>query len=57
MIREDLVAERGAIESYGEVARYSGENDPTTRRLMEAILRDKRVPSLGLTDWVDRKRS
>ena len=38
MIKEDLVAERIAIESYGEIVRYLGENDPTTRRLMEEIL-------------------
>jgi bacterioferritin len=38
MIREDLVAERVAIESYGEIVRYLGNDDPTTRRLMEAIL-------------------
>jgi bacterioferritin len=38
MIRENLVAERIAIDSYREIARYIGENDPTTRRLMESIL-------------------
>jgi bacterioferritin len=38
MIREDLVAERVAIESYGEIVRYLGENDPTTRRMLEEIL-------------------
>jgi bacterioferritin len=38
MIREDLVAERIAIDSYREIARYLGEDDPTTRRLMEGIL-------------------
>jgi bacterioferritin len=38
MIQEDLVAERIAIESYSEIIRYLGENDPTSRRLMEEIL-------------------
>lgn len=38
MIKEDLVAERIAIESYSEIIRYLGENDPTTRRMMEEIL-------------------
>jgi len=38
MIKEDAVAERIAIESYGEMARYVGEGDPTTRRLLESIL-------------------
>jgi len=38
MIREDLVAERIAIESYTEIIRWLGEADPTSRRLMEEIL-------------------
>ena len=38
MIREDLVAERVAIESYSEIVRYLGNDDPTSRRLMEEIL-------------------
>jgi len=38
MIKEDLVAERIAIESYSEIIRYLGENDPTSRRMMEEIL-------------------
>lgn len=38
MIREDLVAERIAIESYSEIIRWLGDNDPTTRRMMEGIL-------------------
>ena len=38
MIREDLVAERIAIDSYKEIVQYLGEKDPTTRRLMEQIL-------------------
>ena len=38
MIREDLVAERIAVESYAEMIRYFGDDDPTTRRLMEEIL-------------------
>ena len=38
MIREDLVAERIAIESYGEIIRFLGDRDITSRRLMETIL-------------------
>jgi bacterioferritin len=38
MIRENLVAERIAIESYGEMVRYLGNDDPTTRRMLEGIL-------------------
>jgi len=38
MIKEDLVAERIAIDSYKEMVLYLGENDPTTRRMLEEIL-------------------
>ncbi len=38
MIREDLVAERIAIDSYRDIIKYLGDKDPTTRRLMEWIL-------------------
>jgi bacterioferritin len=38
MIREDLVAERIAIDSYREIIEYLGRNDSTSRRLMEEIL-------------------
>jgi len=39
MIREDLVAERVAVESYSEIIRWLGTDDPTTRSLMEEILK------------------
>ncbi|HEY3054647.1 MAG TPA: ferritin-like domain-containing protein [Thermoanaerobaculia bacterium] len=38
MIKEDLIAERIAIDSYTEMIRYLGEDDITTRRMMESIL-------------------
>lgn len=38
MIRENLVAERIAIESYLEMIRFVGEGDPTTRRMLEEVL-------------------
>jgi len=38
MIREDLVAERIAIDSYREMVGYLGNDDPTTRRMLEEIL-------------------
>jgi bacterioferritin len=38
MIKENLVAERVAIESYREMVRYFADNDPTTRKLLEEIL-------------------
>ena len=38
MIKEDLVAERIAIDSYREMVTYLGDDDPTSRRMMEDIL-------------------
>ncbi len=38
MITEDLVAERVAIASYGEIIRWLSDQDVTTRRLIESIL-------------------
>lgn len=38
MIKEDLVAERVAIDSYREMIQYLGNDDPTTRRMLEEIL-------------------
>ena len=38
MIKEDLVAERIAIDSYIEIVRYFGDKDITSRRMMEEIL-------------------
>jgi bacterioferritin len=38
MIREDLVAERIAVETYREIVNYFGEHDPTSRLMMEEIL-------------------
>ncbi|MEM5389244.1 ferritin-like domain-containing protein [Paraburkholderia phymatum] len=38
MIRENLVAERIAIDTYREIIRYLGDGDVTTRRIFEEIL-------------------
>ena len=38
MIKENLVAERVAIETYRDMVRYFSENDPTTRVMLERIL-------------------
>lgn len=38
MIKENLIAERIAVGSYGELIRYIGDNDPTTRVMLEGIL-------------------
>jgi bacterioferritin len=38
MIKEDLVAERVAIDSYREMVDYIGDKDTTTKRMLEGIL-------------------
>ena len=38
MIKEDLIAERVAIESYREMIVYLADHDPTTQRLLKDIL-------------------
>ena len=38
MLKENLVAERIAIDHYRELIRFFGEKDPTTRRMLEDIL-------------------
>ena len=39
MIRENLIAERIAVDHYRELVRYFDENDPTTRVMIEQILK------------------
>ena len=50
MIKEDLVAERIAIESYAEIVRFLGEDDITSRRMMEAILAVEEEHANDLSD-------
>ena len=38
MIKDDLIAERIAIESYREFVAYLGNNDPTTQKMLKEIL-------------------
>ncbi|WP_255988717.1 ferritin-like domain-containing protein [Chitinolyticbacter albus] len=52
MIRENLVAERIAIDSYREMIRYLGDKDPTTRRLLEDILATEEQHADELADWL-----
>ena len=54
MLTEDLVAERIAIETYGEIVRFLGQSDPTTRRMMEGILAVEEEHADELSDWLTR---
>ena len=65
MIKEDLIAERIAIDSYTEMARYIGDDDITTRRILEGILAVEEEHADDLSsfladiekDWRDRNRT
>ena len=65
MIKEDLIAERVAIDSYNEMIRYVGDNDVTTRRMLEGILAVEEEHADDLAsfladmdkDWKTRDRS
>lgn len=50
MIRDDLVAERIAIEVYRHLVEWFGTADPTTRRMLEGILADEEEHAAELAD-------
>jgi len=50
MIRENLVAERIAIESYKELIDFVGKDDSTTRRLFEWILGEEEEHADDMSD-------
>lgn len=55
MITEDLVAERVAIESYREMIRFFGDNDPTTRRMLEEILAVEEEHANDMADLLEQQ--
>ena len=50
MIQEDLFAERVVIQWYAEIARWFGDQDPTTKRLMEDLLAKEEEHADDLAD-------
>ncbi len=50
LIKENLVAERIAIDIYRKLIEYFGLSDPTSRRLMETILADEEDHASDLAD-------
>jgi bacterioferritin len=54
MIRENLVAERIAIDSYREMIGYLGTDDPTTRRMLEGILATEEEHADDLSNMLER---
>lgn len=53
MVREDLVAERVAIETYSEIIRYIGDDDITTRRMLEEILATEEEHADDLVNFLE----
>ena len=56
-IRENLVAERIAIDSYREMIQYVGDTDPTTRRMLEEILATEEEHADDLADLIQNTQS
>jgi bacterioferritin len=54
MIKEDLVAERIAIDTYGDIIRWLADKDPTSRRLMESILEKEEEHANDMSDLLKR---
>jgi bacterioferritin len=50
MLKENLVAERIVITTYQEIIRWLGDDDPTTRRLMEKILQEEEEHADDIVD-------
>ena len=50
MIRENLIAERIAVEAYREFIQFLGDRDPTTRTMLEAILAEEEEHADDLRD-------
>lgn len=55
MIFENLVAERVAIDSYRELIQFLGDDDSTTRRLLEDILIVEEEHADELADWLPKR--
>ncbi|HEV7178587.1 MAG TPA: ferritin-like domain-containing protein [Candidatus Baltobacteraceae bacterium] len=54
MIKENLVAERIAIESYTEIIRFLGDKDVTSRRLIEVILGNEEEHANDMLDLIEK---
>ena len=53
MIRSNLVAERVAIEAYGQMIHLIGDKDTTTRRMLSDILAQEQEHAEELSDWLE----
>lgn len=56
MIKENLVAERIAIDTYREMARWFGDDDPTTKRMLEGILSQEEEHADDMADLLQKNQ-
>lgn len=56
LVEEDLIAERIAIMVYRELIEWFGSGDPTTRRMLEEILKDEEDHADDLSDLLCHKK-
>jgi bacterioferritin len=54
MIRENLIAERIAVEHYRELVRYFGDDDPATRIMIEGLLAKEEEHASDMLDLLTR---
>ena len=55
MVRANLVAERVAVETYRQMIGLIGDKDPTTKRMLEAILADEEEHADEMSDLLDKQ--
>ncbi len=53
MVKEDLIAERIAIDSYREMIGFIGDSDTTTKRMLEQILEQEEEHADEFADLLD----
>lgn len=54
MLKANLVAERIAVEAYRQMINLIGDKDPTTKRMLEDILKDEEEHADEISDWLER---
>ena len=54
MLKANLVAERIAVEAYRQMINLIGDKDPTTKRMLEEILKDEEEHADEISDWLER---
>lgn len=54
MLKANLVAERIAVEAYRQMIKLIGDKDPTTKGMLESILKDEEEHADEISDWLER---